>query len=117
MEATPASTTAPDRARTVGPQFHAAVELIGRRWSGAILWSLIDGSRFFAELTAGIPGMSDRLLSARLRELEAEGLVVREVHPGTPPRVSYRLSDAGQALEPTLRGLDAWAKSRPSCEH
>lgn len=97
-------------AEVVCPRFHAAVELIGRRWTGAILFKLIDGPHFFRELLAAIPGMSDRLLSQRLRELEAEGLVERSVHGGAPARVSYCLTAAGAELEPALRELYDWAQ-------
>ena len=99
-------------AGVVCPHFHEAVELVGRRWTGAILFSLIDGPLYFRELLAAVPGVSDRLLSQRLRELEAEGLVERSVHEGTPARVSYRLSESGEALKPALGELHAWAKSR-----
>ena len=92
------------------PHFHAAVELIGKRWSGAILWALIERPRYFAELSLAIPGLSDRLLSRRLRELEAEGLVERSVQEGSPARVSYSLTDKGRALEPAIRELRSWAK-------
>jgi DNA-binding HxlR family transcriptional regulator len=98
----------------VCPDFHAAVELIGRRWAGAILFSLIDGPRYFGELAATIPGISDRLLSQRLRELEAEGVVQRSVHPGPPARVSYCLTEVGEGLEPALRELYDWAHERRS---
>lgn len=94
----------------VCPRFHAAVELVGRRWSGAILFRLIDGPHYFRELLAAVSGISDRLLSQRLRELEAEGLVERSVHDGPPARVSYRLSEAGKELEPALRELYEWAQ-------
>jgi DNA-binding HxlR family transcriptional regulator len=99
-------------AGVVCPHFHEAVELVGRRWTGAILFSLIDGPLYFRELLAAVPGVSDRLLSQRLRELEAEGLVERSVHEGTPARVSYRLSESGEALKPALGELYAWAQSR-----
>ena len=94
----------------VCPDFHAAVELIGRRWAGAILWALAERPRYFAELTASVPGLSDRLLSRRLRELESTGLVERCVHDGTPARVSYALTDKGRALEPVLGSLQDWAR-------
>lgn len=94
----------------VCPDFHAAIELVGRRWSGAILWALCDEPLYFADLSAAIPGISDRLLSARLRELETEGLVERSVHAGAPARVSYALSAKGQALEPALKQLRDWAR-------
>ena len=97
---------------TVCPRFHAAVELIGRRWTGAILITLLDGPLYFRELGAAVPGLSDRLLSQRLRELEAEGLVRRCVHDGPPARVSYALTETGQGLEPAIRELYAWAQTR-----
>ena len=86
------------------------MELIGKRWTGAILWSLEPGRLYFAEIAQAIPGLSDRLLSRRLRELEASGLVERSVHPGTPPRVSYELTPMGSELEPAIRELGNWAK-------
>ncbi len=95
----------------VCPHFHTAVELIGKRWTGAILWALTERPHYFAELSLAIPGLSDRLLSRRLRELEAEGLVERSVHDGSPARVSYALTDKGRALEPAIRELRSWAKS------
>ena len=95
----------------VCPHFHAAVELIGRRWAGAIVWALTERPHFFGEFGESIPGLSDRLLSRRLRELEAEGLVERSVHDGNPPRVSYALTEKGRALEPAMRELRAWARS------
>jgi DNA-binding HxlR family transcriptional regulator len=94
----------------VCPDFHAAIELIGRRWTGAILWALADRRHFFAEISNAVPGLSDRLLSARLRELEAEGLVERSVHDGAPARVSYALTVKGRSLTPALRELRTWAK-------
>lgn len=94
----------------VCPDFHFAVELVGRRWSGAILYALAERPHFFAELSHAVPGLSDRLLSQRLRELEAEGLVDRSVHEGPPARVSYALTEKGRALAPALRELRAWAR-------
>lgn len=97
-------------ATRVCPDYHAAVEMIGRRWTGAILWALSEGPHYFAELSQSIPGLSDRLLSRRLRELEQEGLVERSVHAGSPARVSYSLTDKGRELGPAIRELRAWAK-------
>jgi DNA-binding HxlR family transcriptional regulator len=84
--------------------------LIGRRWAGAILWALTERPHYFAELCQAVPGLSDRLLSRRLRELEQEGLVARSVQSGNPPRVSYALTEKGEALGPAIRELGAWAK-------
>ena len=95
----------------VCPDFHAAIELIGRRWAGAILIALAGGPHYYADLGAAVPGLSDRLLSRRLRELEAAGLVERVVHHGTPARVSYALTEKGRALEPALGELRSWAQA------
>jgi DNA-binding HxlR family transcriptional regulator len=97
------------RPAKVCPHFHAAVELVGRRWAGAILWCLCERPHYFAELAEAIPGVSDRLLSQRLRELEAEDVVDRSVHAGAPARVSYALSSKGRELEPVIRELHDWA--------
>jgi DNA-binding HxlR family transcriptional regulator len=95
---------------SVCPDFHEAIELIGRRWTGAILCSLIEGPRRFGELGKVVPGLSDRLLSQRLRELEEQGLVQRDVEAGTPVRVTYSLTETGEALGPAIRELKLWAK-------
>ena len=95
---------------SVCPDFHEAIELIGRRWTGAILCSLIEGPRRFGELGKVVPGLSDRLLSQRLRELEEEGLVQRDVEAGTPVRVTYSLTETGEALGPAIQELKTWAK-------
>jgi DNA-binding HxlR family transcriptional regulator len=86
------------------------VELIGRRWSGAILNAMMPGSQCFNELLAVVPGLSDRLLTERLRELESEGLIRRNVLAGPPVRVSYELTEAGQDLEPVIQALTHWAE-------
>jgi DNA-binding HxlR family transcriptional regulator len=94
----------------VCPDFHEAIELIGRRWTGAIVCALTERPMRFGELGKVVPGLSDRLLSQRLRELEDEGLVEREVEAGTPVRVTYSLTETGEALGPAIRELKAWAK-------
>ena len=91
-------------------RFHHAVELIGRRWSGAILSVMLRGPQCFNEMPAAVPGLSDRLLTERLRELESEGLVRRTVLPGPPVRVSYELTEAGKSLEPVIESLGRWAE-------
>lgn len=94
----------------VCPHFHAAIELIGKRWTGAIVSALNERPMRFGELRKAIPGLSDRLLSQRLRELEDEGLVEREVEAGTPVRVTYSLTAVGDDLGPALRELKSWAR-------
>jgi DNA-binding HxlR family transcriptional regulator len=97
-------------AHGVCPDFHAAIELIGKRWTGAIVSALTEGPMRFGELAKAVPGLSDRLLSQRLRELEDAGVVVRAVEPGTPVRVSYSLSKKGADLRPAISELRAWAR-------
>jgi DNA-binding HxlR family transcriptional regulator len=98
------------------PQYHLAVELIGKRWTGAIVAVLLaEGPQRFGGLTAAVPGLSDRVLSQRLRELEAEDLVERTVHPGPPLRVAYGLTPKGVALEPVVRALEQWGQRWMSC--
>jgi len=92
------------------PLYHRAVELIGRRWTGVIIRALCGGSRRFNELLVTIPGLSDRLLTERLRELELEGIVRRDVEPGPPVRVAYTLTDRGAQLEPVIRQIADWAE-------
>ena len=92
------------------PRFHKAIELVGRRWTGAIVRVLLGGPRRFNELLAAVPGMSDRLLTERLRELEAEELIRREVQPGSPVRVIYSLTCAGAELHVALDALAHWAE-------
>ncbi|MGE0160522.1 MAG: winged helix-turn-helix transcriptional regulator [Gemmatimonadales bacterium] len=93
------------------PQFHEAVELIGKRWSGAIIRLLLEGRLRYGVLRDAIPDISDRMLSERLRELEAAGIVLRIVTPDTPVRVEYELTAKGRALEAPLRALGDWASS------
>ncbi len=94
----------------VCPHFHAAIELIGKRWTGVIVCALTERPMRFGELGKVVPGLSDRLLSQRLRELEEEGLVEREVEAGSPVRVTYSLTDVGRALGPSIHELKAWAR-------
>jgi DNA-binding HxlR family transcriptional regulator len=91
-------------------RFHHAVELIGRRWSGAIISVMMGGPQCFNEMLTAVPGLSDRLLTERLRELETEGLVRRTVIPGPPVRVSYELTEAGESLKPVIESLGRWAE-------
>jgi DNA-binding HxlR family transcriptional regulator len=91
-------------------RFHKAVELIGRRWSGAIIQILRQRPSRYAELRAAIPDITDRMLSERLRELEDETIVARTVIPETPVRVEYSLTSKGRALAPALDAIGHWAE-------
>jgi DNA-binding HxlR family transcriptional regulator len=91
-------------------KFHKAVELIGGRWTGAVIRLLLSERMRFAELRSAIPEISDRMLSERLRELETEGIVARIVVPETPVRVEYELTEKGRALEQALCAVGRWAE-------
>ena len=91
------------------PYFQDAVELIGRRWCGAITRSLLDGPLRFSELERGLPGISARALTQRLRELEEAGVVARVVEPASPVRVSYELTAKGRALDEVVLAIEGWA--------
>jgi DNA-binding HxlR family transcriptional regulator len=94
----------------VCPHFHAAIELIGKRWTGAIVCALTERPLRFGELASAVPGLSDRLLSQRLRELEDAGVVEREVEAGSPVRVTYSLTEKGAELRPAIAELRVWAR-------
>lgn len=93
------------------PHYHLAVELIGRRWTGAIIAVLLaDGPHRFSELRDGVPGVSDRVLSQRTRELESAGIVTRTVDPGPPVSVRYALTEKGEELRDVVRALECWGR-------
>lgn len=102
------------------PRFHHAVELIGRRWTGAIVRAMLCGVTQFSGLREVVPGLSDRMLSERLKELEAEGIVIRTVIPEMPVRIVYTLTDKGHALSDVMDAISAWAEhwlpEAPPCE-
>jgi DNA-binding HxlR family transcriptional regulator len=91
------------------PHFQKAIELIGRRWSGTILRALMARPLRFSEISGAIPEISDRSLSLRLKELEAETLVTRHVETTHPISVSYELTDKGRALEAVIAEVERWA--------
>src|SRR5688572_25814696 len=93
------------------PQFHAAIELVGRRWTGAVIRLLLERWLRYSDLKAAVPDISDRMLSERLKELEAAGILARIVTPDTPVRVEYELTEKGRALEEPLRALGDWASA------
>lgn len=91
-------------------RFHRAIELIGSRWTGAILRTLLQGRTRYASIKAAIPDITDRMLSERLRSLEAEDLVIRSVVPETPVRVEYELTRKGRELQDALIEIGNWAE-------
>lgn len=92
------------------PRFHKAIELVGGRWTGAILRMLMDGPQRFAELRAAVPSISDRMLSERLHVLEQEGIVTRAVLPDPPIHVEYALTPKGLELQVSLDAIARWAE-------
>jgi len=88
--------------------FQASVELIGHRWSSAILMAVARGARRFSEIRASVPGLSDRMLAQRLKELDAAGILAREVVPTMPVQVTYRLTPRGSELMASLQPLVHW---------
>src|SRR5215217_202790 len=98
------------------PRFHHASELIGRRWTGAIIYVLLKSRCRFADLRAAIPDITDRMLSERLQELEQEGVVARTVIPDMPVRVEYALTRKGRALGSAVDAIAEWARKWTDAE-
>ncbi|WP_079124802.1 winged helix-turn-helix transcriptional regulator [Streptomyces lushanensis] len=86
----------------------AAVDVVGGKWKPLILWALHDGPHRFGALRRHVSGVSEKMLIQQLRELEADGVVHREVYREVPPRVEYSLTDMGQALNTALLPLGVW---------
>jgi DNA-binding HxlR family transcriptional regulator len=93
------------------PHYHQAVELLGARWTGAIVGVLLSsGPLRFTEIANAIPDLSDRLLSQRLKDLENRGIVTRDDHTGPPRHIRYGLTPMGQELQPAVAALEAWGR-------
>ena len=101
---------APKETPLLCERFHRASELIGRRWTGAILFVLLKARCRFATLRSAVPGITDRMLSERLQELEHEGIVERTVVPEIPVRVEYALTEKGRALTAAIEAIERWAQ-------
>lgn len=94
-----------------GCSVEAALSVIGGKWKCMILFHLLDGTKRFNELHREVPGITQRMLTLQLRELEADNVVHREVYAEVPPRVEYSLTEFGRTLEPILMGLKHWGDS------
>jgi DNA-binding HxlR family transcriptional regulator len=101
---------AADKISEFCPIYAELFDMLSRRWMGIILRVLMSGPHRFSEILAAVPGLSDPLLTQRLRELEARKVVERHVIPASPVRVEYRLTEAGRDLETTVRTLSRWAE-------
>ena len=91
------------------PEFHNAAELVGKRWTAAIIYSLFHGLNRFTDLINAIPGVSSRMLTERLKKLESEGIIERSVYAETPVRIEYELTKKGLALREVFIALSKWA--------
>ncbi len=91
--------------------FQTAVDVLARPWSALILNALQSGPLRFSKLAVAAQGVTDKILSSRLKELEARGLVVRSVDPGPPVRVAYELTDAGRAFDRVAQAIEAWGRT------
>jgi DNA-binding HxlR family transcriptional regulator len=100
--------TAKRQCEQLCPLFQKAMEVLAKPWTGLIVASLEAGPLRFSELGERIPNMGDRILSARLKELEAEGVIRRRVHPGPPVKVEYALSEAGKGFREVYDALCRW---------
>lgn len=92
------------------PKFEDAFELLGKRWTGLIIRTLLNGQKRFTDISASIPNMSARMLTERFKELEHEGIVLRKVYPETPVRIEYELTEKGKALEAVMDEIQNWAE-------
>jgi len=92
------------------PKFEAAFELLGKRWTGLIIRTLIGGKKRFSDIAEAIPNMSARMLTERFRELEKEGIIIRTVYPETPVRIEYELTEKGHGLKSVMDEVQKWAE-------
>jgi DNA-binding HxlR family transcriptional regulator len=99
-----------DQSSKLCPRFEKAMRMMGQRWTGLVIYQLLTGPQRFCSIESSLP-ISGRLLSERLKELEQEGIVKREVFPETPVRIEYSLTEKGKALEPLLRELEKWSQN------
>ncbi|OXM84848.1 winged helix-turn-helix transcriptional regulator [Paenibacillus rigui] len=93
------------------PRFEKGMQILSKRWSGLIIHQLLAGPQRFCTIESALPSISGRLLSERLKDLEQEGIVKRDVYPETPVRIEYSLTDKGRAIEPIIRGIEAWSQA------
>ncbi len=111
MAAKPTEATIAKPTKQLCKRYEQAIQLLGKRWTGLILDTMMEGPQRFCEMTAIVDGLSDRVLSDRLRELESEGVVERIVYPQIPVRVEYRLTEKGRDLRPVVQAIHTWAET------
>lgn len=92
------------------PKFENAFELLGKRWTGLIIRTLLNGQKRFSDIAEAIPNMSARMLTERFKELEEEGIILRKVYPETPVRIEYELTEKGLDLQAVMDEIQNWAE-------
>ena len=92
------------------PKFESAFELLGKRWTGLIIHTLLNGQKRFTDIAVAVPNLSARMLTERFRELEAQGIVIRHVYPETPVRIEYDLTEKGRELQKAMVEIQNWAE-------
>ena len=92
------------------PKFEDAFELLGKRWTGLIIKTLLSGQKRFSHISAAIPNMSAKMLTERFKELEDHGIVKRTVYPETPVRIEYELTQKGKELSTAMDEIQNWAE-------
>lgn len=92
------------------PRFEAAFELLGKRWTGLIIRSLLSGAKRFSDIQDMIPALSARMLTERFKELEEQSILVRNVYPEMPVRIEYELTEKGRDLEKAMDEIQKWAE-------
>ncbi|WP_018130807.1 winged helix-turn-helix transcriptional regulator [Effusibacillus pohliae] len=95
---------------TMCPKYEAAIEILGKRWTGLLIRVLLGGPSRFRDIKEIVPEMSDKMLTERLKELEAAGIVARHVYPETPVRVEYELTEKGKDLQKVVQAIQDWAE-------
>ncbi|MEW8969190.1 MULTISPECIES: helix-turn-helix domain-containing protein [Mesobacillus] len=96
--------------KSICPRFEKAMTILSQRWTGMIIYQLLSGPQRFCTIESSV-GVSGRVLSERLKDLESEGIVRREVHPETPVRIEYSLTEKGKALEPLMKEIEKWSQN------
>lgn len=92
------------------PRFEKAMTMLSQRWTGLVIYHLLSGPKRFCAMESSI-GISGRVLSERLKELENQGIVKREVYPETPVRIEYSLTEKGLSLKPVMRNIEKWSQA------
>ncbi|NLK75432.1 MAG: helix-turn-helix transcriptional regulator [Clostridiales bacterium] len=92
------------------PKFENAFELLGKRWTGLIIRTLLSGQKRFTDIAEAIPNMSARMLTERFKELEKAGIVIRKVYPEVPVRIEYELTEKGAELQSVMDEIQKWAE-------